>query len=199
MIKWECDSSCSPCQRHCLSGKLLILWSHDSRGGNNELIVYSNIEYRAIRVIFGPTGYYSAWVWPWNRFERLFAVWTFKKSEMNFLIEDILILISIFSCASIIVKVKRFIILWLGHTMELRLITQTLGRHKQGSQQGFLSIIFPFSTLTEIIFISWYLIFIFRLNIVLHDCIRQMKVSWKLRNGNKKFQATMFKALLEFY
>ena len=118
---------------------------------------------------------------------------------MNFLIEDILILISIFSCASIIVKVKKFIILWLGHTMELRLITQTLGRYKQGSQQGFLSIIFPFSTLTEIIFISWYLIFIFRLNIVLHDCIRQMKVSWKLRNGNKKFQATMFKALLEFY
>ena len=29
--------------------------------------------------------------------------------------------------------------------------------------------------------------------------IRQMKLSWKLRNGNKKFQATMSKALEEFY
>ena len=28
--------------------------------------------------------------------------------------------------------------------------TQTLSRHKQGSQQGFLSTMFPFSTLTEI-------------------------------------------------
>ena len=27
-------------------------------------------------------------VWPWNRFERLFVFWTYKKDEMNFLIED---------------------------------------------------------------------------------------------------------------
>ena len=33
-----------------------------------------------------------------------------------------------------------------------------LSRHKQGSQQGFLSTMYPCSTLTEIIFISWYLI-----------------------------------------
>ena len=54
-IKSECDSSCSPYQRHCLCGKILVLWSHDSKGGNNELIVYKNIEHRAIRIIFGPT------------------------------------------------------------------------------------------------------------------------------------------------
>ena len=36
--------------------------------------------------------------------------------------------------------------------------TQALSRHKQGSQQSFPSTMFPFSTLTEIIFISWYLI-----------------------------------------
>ena len=36
--------------------------------------------------------------------------------------------------------------------------TQSLSRHKQGSQQGFLSTMFPYSTLTENIFISWYLI-----------------------------------------
>ena len=29
--------------------------------------------------------------------------------------------------------------------------------------------------------------------------IRQMKLSWKLKNGNKKFQVTMSKALVEFY
>ena len=29
--------------------------------------------------------------------------------------------------------------------------------------------------------------------------IRQMKLSWNIRNGNKKFQTTMLKALLEFY
>ena len=41
-------------------------------------------------------------------------------------------------------------------------------------------------------------IFIFRLNIALCDLyIRQMKLSLKLRNGNKKFQTTMLKALVE--
>ena len=48
-IKWECDSSCSPYQKHYLCGRILVLWSHDSKGGNNELI-----EYRTIRIIFGP-------------------------------------------------------------------------------------------------------------------------------------------------
>ena len=37
---------------------------------------------------------------------------------MNFLIEDILILLS---CVLIIVKAKDFI-LWFGHTMEIRMI-----------------------------------------------------------------------------
>ena len=41
-----------------LPGKLLALCSHDSRGvggGDDELIVSENIEYRTIRTIFGPT------------------------------------------------------------------------------------------------------------------------------------------------
>ena len=37
-----------------------------------------------------------------------------------------------------------------------------------------------------------------RLNIVLIH-IWQMKLSWKSRNGNKRFQATLSKALAEFY
>ena len=40
---------------------------------------------------------------------------------------------------------------------------------------------------------------IFRLNIVLHDSYQADEVSWKLRNGNKKLQKTMSKALLDFY
>ena len=34
----------------------VFLWGHDSRGGNNGLIVCKNIEYRAIiRIILGPS------------------------------------------------------------------------------------------------------------------------------------------------
>ena len=65
-------------------------WFCEVSGRSNELILHKNIEYGAIRTIFGPTREYSAWFWPWNRFERLFVVWTFKKEKMNFLIEDIL-------------------------------------------------------------------------------------------------------------
>ena len=34
------DSSSSPYQKHCLCGRILVLSSHDSKGGNNELIKY---------------------------------------------------------------------------------------------------------------------------------------------------------------
>ena len=46
--------------------------------------------------------------------------------------------------------------LMLNSNQELTLIrkTQTLSRHKHGFQQGFLSTRFPFSNLTELIFIS---------------------------------------------
>ena len=43
------------------------------------------------------------------------------KGEMNFHIEDILNSFFIFCCTLIIFKVEDFI-LWLGHTMEIRLI-----------------------------------------------------------------------------
>ena len=41
-------------------------------------------------------------------------------------------------------------------------------------------------------------IFISRLNIVQRDSY-QMKLSWKLRDGNKKLRTIMSKALVEFY
>ena len=53
------------------------------------------------------------------RIETLFVVWTFEKGKMNFLIEDILKFF--LSSALIIVKAKDFI-LWLEHSMEIRLV-----------------------------------------------------------------------------
>ena len=52
--------SCSPYQRHSLCEKLLVLSSDYSRGGNNELSVCKNIEYRNIRIIFGPVRYFAS-------------------------------------------------------------------------------------------------------------------------------------------
>ena len=40
--------------------KLLVLSSDYSRGGNNELSVCKNIEYRNIRIIFGPVRYFAS-------------------------------------------------------------------------------------------------------------------------------------------
>ena len=42
-------------------------------------------------------------------------------------------------------------------------------------------------------------IFIFRLNIVLRDSYQPDETVMELRNGNKTFQTTMSKALIEFY